>query len=321
MSNTTTRRPVVLITGGAGFIGSTLALRLADRCDVRIFDTFARNAMAGTGLEAHPAVTLVRGDVLDGDGVAAAMQGVDQVYHLASIAGVATVLNHPVRTMRVAIQGTFAVLDAAIAQPVPPRVVVFSTSEVYGRQARNVSESDDTAVGPVSQSRWTYASAKLAVEHVAHAFGREHGLKVATVRPFNVYGPRQVGEGAIHHFVRKALLGEPLVVHNDGAQLRSWLFVDDMVTGTIATMERDEAVGQAFNLGNPQATVSVRELAELVVEVSGSSSPIVSESRDYPDIEVRIPSIDRARTLLGFAPEVDLRAGIERTIAWYRTGA
>jgi nucleoside-diphosphate-sugar epimerase len=111
------------------------------------------------------------------------------------------------------------------------------------------------------------------------------------------------------------------VVHNDGAQLRSWLFVDDMVTGTIATMERDEAVGQAFNLGNPEATVSVRELAELVVEVSGSSSPIVSESRDYPDIEVRIPSIDHARALLGFAPEVDLRAGIERTVAWYRTGA
>jgi nucleoside-diphosphate-sugar epimerase len=176
-------------------------------------------------------------------------------------------------------------------------------------------------VGPVSQSRWTYASAKLAVEHLAHAFGREQGLQVATVRPFNVCGPRQVGEGAIHHFVRKALLGEPLVVHNDGAQLRSWLFVDDMVTGTIATMERDEAVGQAFNLGNPEATVSVRELAELVVEVSGSSSPIVSESRDYPDIEVRIPSIDHARALLGFAPEVDLRAGIERTVAWYRTGA
>lgn len=130
-----------------------------------------------------------------------------------------------------------------------------------------------------------------------------------------------MGEGAIHHFVRKALLGEPLVVHNDGSQVRSWLFVDDMVTGTIATMERDEAVGQAFNLGNPDATVSVRELAEMVVSVSGSSSPIVSEARDYPDIEVRIPSIDRARVLLGFAPEVDLRTGIERTIAWYRTGA
>lgn len=321
MGHSETRRPVVLITGGAGFIGSTLALRLAERCDVRIFDSFARNALAGTALEAHPAVTMIRGDVLDPESVGAAMKGVDQVYHLASIAGVGTVLHHPVRTMRVAIQGTFEVLDAAIAQAEPPRVVVFSTSEVYGRQARDVAESNDTSVGPVSQSRWTYASAKLAVEHLSHAFGREHGLQVATVRPFNVYGPRQVGEGAIHHFVRKALLGEPLVVHNDGAQLRSWLYVDDMVSGTIATMEHPAAVGQAFNLGNPLATVSVRELADLVVEVSGSASKVVSEPRDYPDIEVRIPNIDSARSLLGFAPTVDLREGIARTVAWYRAGA
>lgn len=321
MGHSETRRPVVLITGGAGFIGSTLALRLAERCDVRIFDSFARNALAGTSLEAHPAVTMIRGDVLDPESVGAAMKGVDQVYHLASIAGVGTVLHHPVRTMRVAIQGTFEVLDAAVAQAEPPRVVVFSTSEVYGRQARDVAESNDTSVGPVSQSRWTYASAKLAVEHLSHAFGREHGLQVATVRPFNVYGPRQVGEGAIHHFVRKALLGEPLVVHNDGAQLRSWLYVDDMVSGTIATMEHPAAVGQAFNLGNPLATVSVRELADLVVEVSGSASKVVSEPRDYPDIEVRIPNIDSARSLLGFAPTVDLREGIARTVAWYRAGA
>lgn len=318
---TETDRPVVLITGGAGFIGSTLALRLADRAEVRVFDSFARNALSGTALEAHPAVKLIRGDVLDPESVAAAMVGVDQVYHLASIAGVGTVLHHPVRTMRVAIQGTFEVLDAAVAQPKPPRVVVFSTSEVYGRQARDVSELGDTSVGPVSQSRWTYASAKLAVEHLTHAFGREHGLQVATVRPFNVYGPRQVGEGAIHHFVRKALLGEPLVVHNDGSQLRSWLYVDDMVSGTIATMEHPAAAGHAFNLGNPAATVSVRELAELVVAVAGSSSPVISEPRDYPDIEVRIPNIDRARTLLGFEPLVGLRQGIEKTVAWYRTGA
>lgn len=138
MSSSPTRRPVVLITGGAGFIGSTLALRLAARCDVRIFDTFARNALAGTGLDAHPAVTLLRGDVLDGAGVAAAMQGVDQVYHLASIAGVGTVLNHPVRTMRVAIQGTFSVLDAAIAQPVPPRVVVFHLGSLRAAGAKCV---------------------------------------------------------------------------------------------------------------------------------------------------------------------------------------
>lgn len=318
MQQSPASRRTVLITGGAGFIGSTLAQQLADRCEVRIFDSFARNALAGTALEGHPAVRLIKGDVLDGAGLREAMIGVDEVYHLASVAGVATVLHHPVRTMRVALQGTFEVLDAALSMPVPPRLVVFSTSEVYGRMARNVAESDDTSVGPVAESRWTYASAKLAVEHLTHAFGREHGLRVTTVRPFNVYGPRQVGEGAIHHFVRRALAGEPLVVHNDGGQLRSWLYVDDMVRGTIAAMERPAGIGEAFNLGNPAATVTVRELAELVVRVSGSDSPIVSEPRDYPDIEVRIPEIGKAGSLLGFVPQVGLEAGIARTIAWYR---
>lgn len=318
MTTTPTPSRTVLITGGAGFIGSTLAQQLCGRSEVRIFDSFARNALAGTGLEGHPNVRLIKGDVLDGAGVRAAMEGVHEVYHLASVAGVATVLHHPVRTMRVALQGTFEVLDAAVSMPEPPRVVVFSTSEVYGRNARDVAETDDTSVGPVAESRWTYASAKLAVEHLTHAFGREHGLAATTVRPFNVYGPRQVGEGAIHHFVRRALAGEPLVVHNDGTQLRSWLYVDDMVRGTIAAMERPEAVGQAFNLGNPGATVSVRELAELVARVANASSPIISEPRDYPDIEVRIPEIDKAAALLGFDPEVGLEEGIARTIAWYR---
>jgi nucleoside-diphosphate-sugar epimerase len=226
--------PVALITGGAGFIGSTLAQRLVNTHRVRLLDSMHRNALEGTGLDTHPNVELVRGDVCDRETVRAAMRDAESVYHLASIAGVGTVLHHPVRTMRVAIQGTFEVFDAAVAMPRPPRLVAFSTSEVYGRQARQVRESDDTPVGPVSQSRWTYASAKLAVEHLAHAFGREFGLEVATIRPFNVYGPRQVGEGAIHNFVKRAIAGEPLVVYNDGAQIRSWAYVDDVVDGAIA---------------------------------------------------------------------------------------
>jgi len=194
---------------------------------------------------------------------------------------------------------------------------VFSTSEIYGRFAWNVCERDPTPIGPVEESRWSYACAKIATEHLAMAYHREFELPVVTIRPFNVYGPGQIGEGAVHHFVRRALAREPITVNNDGRQLRSWCFIDDMVAGTVAALEHDAAVGEAFNIGNPTATLTVLRLAELVNRLAGSDSPIVFRARDYPDVETRVPSIDKARTLLGFEPTIGLEEGIRRTLRAY----
>jgi nucleoside-diphosphate-sugar epimerase len=138
------------------------------------------------------------------------------------------------------------------------------------------------------------------------------------VRPFNIYGPGQVGEGAIHRFIVQALRGEDLTIHNDGSQIRAWCYIDDMVEGLLACLERSEAVGQSFNIGNPRSVVTIYNLARQIVRLCESASRIVFVPWESADVELRIPNIDKARRLLGYEPEVDLEEGLLRTIEWYR---
>jgi nucleoside-diphosphate-sugar epimerase len=307
----------VLITGGAGFIGSHLAERLVRRDHVVVFDNFRRDALSAAGLADHSRVTVVRGDVLDADALARAAAGCDAIVHMASIAGVDTVLKNPVLTMRVAMRGTENALEAAAANRVT-RFIDFSTSEVFGRFAYHVTEFDSTTLGAVGEARWTYAVAKLATEHLALSYHKELGVPTCSIRPFNIYGPRQVGEGAIHHFIRRALAGEPLVIHNDGAQIRAWCYIDDIIDAIVLALEKDEAVGHAFNIGNPRSTVTIYNLAREIVRLSSSRSPLEFRAWPHPDVEIRVPAVEKARELLGFNARVDLEEGLLRTIQWYR---
>ena len=308
----------VLITGGAGFIGTHLCQALCGDNQVVVLDNLRRNALQVAGLDKSPRVELRVGDVTDAGAVRAAVEGCTHVVHLASIAGVDTVMKHPVTTMRTALLGTSNVLEAALAAGCMERVIDFSTSEVFGRHAFNVTEGDVTSLGAVGEARWTYAVSKLATEHLTFNYHKEHGLPTCSVRPFNIYGPRQVGEGAVHHFILRALRGEPLRVHNDGGQIRAWCYVDDIVAGTLLTLEHAGAVGHAFNIGNPRSTVTIYNLARDVIRLAGSSSRIELVRWDFPDVELRIPNIDKARDILGYEPRVDLEEGLLRTIAWYR---
>lgn len=308
----------VLITGGAGFIGSTLASWLADRNKVVILDNLHRNALGGTGLEGHPHVTVLRGDVLDPHSVHRAIRGATVVVHCAAIAGVDTVLREPTKTMRVNIIGTYNLLEAAVASGGIRRFVDFSTSEVFGAYAYKVREGDTTTLGAVGEARWTYAVSKLATEHMAHTYHREFGLPTVAVRPFNIYGPRQVGEGAIHHFILRAIRGEDLTVHNDGSQIRAWCYVDDIVEGVVRALLKEDAVGHSFNIGNPRSTITIYNLAREVVRLAGSSSKVRHVKWDFPDVELRIPDVQKAREILEFEPQVDLEEGLARTIDWYR---
>jgi UDP-glucuronate decarboxylase len=159
---------------------------------------------------------------------------------------------------------------------------------------------------------------KLAGEHLTYSYHKQYGLRSVTVRPFNVYGPGQVGEGAIHHFVVRAIRNQPLIIHGDGDQIRSWCYIDDMVDGILLCLEKEEAIGEVFNIGNPRVTITILGLAEKVIQLAGSSSQIIHVPKKYVDVELRIPSIEKARTLLGFEPKVDLNEGIKRTIEWYK---
>ena len=308
----------ILITGGAGFIGSHLAEQLLADNYVVVLDIFRRDALSTAGLSDHPRLSVIRGDVLDAKCVAQAMAGCDSVVHMASIAGVDTVMKNPVLTMQVAMLGTMNVLEAAKNQGGVERVIDFSTSEVFGRYAYQVTEFDSTVLGAVGEARWTYAVAKLATEHLALNYHKEFGLPTCSIRPFNIYGPRQVGEGAIHHFIRRALAGDPLIVHNDGSQIRAWCYIDDIITAIIACLERPSAVGHAFNVGNPRSTVTIYNLAREIVRLSSSSSAI--EFREWPhaDVEIRVPAIAKAQERLDFKATIDLEEGLLRTILWYR---
>ncbi len=311
----------VLITGGAGFIGSHLVKALAADNEVVILDTLRRNALQPAGLDKHPNVTLQQGDVLDYRQVQQAMSGCTHCVHLASIAGVDTVMKNPVTTMRVSMLGTSNVLEAAMFAGNLERVVDFSTSEVFGSHAYNVSEGDVTTLGAVGEARWTYAVSKLATEHLAFNYFKQYELPTCSVRPFNIYGPMQVGEGAVHHFIVRAIKDEPIIVHNDGGQIRAWCYVDDIIEGTLTALVHPDAVGHAFNIGNPRSTVTIYNLAREILRLSGSSSPIEFKEWPFADVELRIPNITKARKLLGFEPKVDLEEGLEQTIAWYRQKA
>lgn len=311
----------ILLTGGAGFIGTTVARLLADANEVVLFDNLHHDALTNTDLASHPNVTFRQGDILDLEALRAAAEGATHMVHMAAIAGVATVLKSPVRTMRVNLLGTANVAEVAQATPGLERLVDFSTSEVFGRHAYKVEETHETSGGQVGEARWSYAVSKLAGEYFLHAYFEEHGLPVAVVRPFNIYGPNQIGVGAIHHFVRHAIAGEEITVHNDGAQIRAWCYIDDIAHAVVEILENPAAVGQSFNIGNPRSVCTTYDLALRIKRLAGSDSPVVFRPLEYSDVEIRIPDITRAREVLGWEPEVDLDEGLERTIAWYRASA
>jgi nucleoside-diphosphate-sugar epimerase len=308
----------VLITGGAGFIGTALCRRLVPNNRIRILDSLRRNALSEAGLDRHPNVELRVGDVRDEGAVREALQDVDYVVHMASIAGVDTVRKDPIATMEVSLLGTMHVLRAAHAQGDIKRVIDFSTSEVFGSYAFRVREADVTSLGAVGEARWTYAVSKLATEHLAHNYFRQHGLPTVSIRPFNIYGPGQVGEGAVHAFAVRALKNEPLLIHNEGDQIRSWCYIDDIVDGIELCLERPEAAGESFNIGNPRSTVTIYQLAKLVIAAAESRSELQFVDWNFADVELRVPDVKKAEQRLGFRAKIDLDVGLQRTLDWYR---
>ena len=303
----------IFITGGAGFISNTLIRHYIDRNKITVYDNFHRDTLSGSSVDGHPNLKVCRGDVLDYPALEAAMKGAEVVIHAAAIAGIDTVVKDPVRTMRVNMIGTANALEAARINGIKERMIEFSTSEVFGSMAFRSAEGDQTVSGSAGEARWTYAVSKLAGEHLAHAYFAQYGLPVVTVRPFNVYGPGQTGEGAIQIFIKKALLNEDIFINGDGAQIRAWCYVDDFVDCIIRCLENPAAVGESFNIGNARAVMTTLGLAQTVCRVLNSKSKIQHRPALSADIAIRIPSVEKTEQVLGFKAKVDLEEGILRT--------
>jgi UDP-glucose 4-epimerase len=309
----------IFITGGAGFIANTLISRLVNSNRLVVYDNFHRDTLTSSAYANHENIQVVKGDVLDADALHKAMKGADIVVHAAGIAGIDTVIKDPVRTMRVNMIGTANALEAARLNNVKDRFIDFSTSEIFGSMAYKSSEEDNTVAGSAGEARWVYAVSKLAGEHLAHAYYKQYGLPAVTVRPFNVYGPGQTGEGALQVFIKKALKNEEIFVNGDGTQIRAWCYVSDFVDCLMLCLEKKEAIGHSFNLGNARAVMTTLGLAQTICRVLGSSSRISHRPALSADIELRIPSVKKSEEILGFKAKVDLEEGIAKTAEWFKT--
>ena len=308
----------IFITGGAGFIANTIISRLVENNKIVVYDNFHRDTLSSSVYANHQNISIIKGDVLDLTALTNAMAGSDIVIHAAGIAGIDTVIKDPVKTMRVNMIGTANALEAAHINNVTDRFIDFSTSEIFGSYAFKSNESDNTVAGSAGEARWTYAVSKLAGEHLAHAYFKKYNLPTVTVRPFNVYGSGQTGEGAIQIFIKKALNNEDIVINGDGNQIRAWCYVDDFVDCIMLALEEKKAIGESFNIGNARAVTTILGLAETVLRVLKSDSKIIFKDALSADVELRIPSVEKAKTILGFKSKVDLEEGILATAKWMK---
>ena len=308
----------IFITGGAGFIANTIIKNLISNNQIIAFDNFHRDTLSQSDYANHKNLSIVKGDVLDKEFLFDSMKGADIVVHAAGIAGIDTVILDPVRTMSVNMIGTANALEAALMNKVKDRFVDFSTSEIFGSMAYKSTEESDTVAGSAGEARWVYAVSKLAGEHLAHAYYKQYGLPVVTIRPFNVYGPGQTGEGALQIFIKRALKNEDIYINGDGSQIRAWCYVDDFVDCIMRCIEDPKAIGESFNIGNARAVITILGLAQTVCRVLNSKSKIVFKDQLSADIELRIPSVEKSAKVLGFKAKVDLDEGIEKTAAWIK---
>ena len=303
-----------LITGGAGFIGSHLADHLLGRGDqVVLLDDLSTGRVTNIEhLNDRTGAEFVLGSILDTELVDEAVARVDAVFHLAAAVGVNLIVKKPLESLMTNIRGTETVIE--MAHKYDKRLLVMSTSEIYGKNTSDsLSEEDDRILGSPLKSRWSYSEAKAIDEILAYTYWREKGLETVIIRLFNTVGPRQTGSYGmvIPRFVGQALRNEPITVFGDGNQTRCFCHVGDVVEGLVALSEHPEAFGKVFNLGGGEE-VSIRELAERVIELAGSQSSLefipydTAYEAGFEDMERRVPNTTRAMQLVGFEPSASL---------------
>jgi UDP-glucose 4-epimerase len=317
----------VLITGGAGFIGSHLSdALLAEGHRVHVIDDLSTGSITNIAhLKAHPGFSYTI-DTVDNESLLAELvDQADAVVHLAAAVGVKKIVEEPVATIENNVHGTEVVLRQANKKK--KLVLIASTSEVYGKSTSvPFSEDQDLVMGPTHKHRWAYACSKAIDEFLGLAYHKEKRLPVIIVRLFNTVGPRQSGQYGmvIPNFVRQALLGHPITVHGDGTQSRSFTYVGDVVRALIALLQEPKAVGQVFNIGNGEE-ITINALAEKVKAMAGSSSEIVRIPYDqayesgFEDMPRRVPDITKIRNLVGYEPRIGLDQILTEVIAFMRS--
>jgi nucleoside-diphosphate-sugar epimerase len=313
----------VLITGGAGFVGSHLSEALLDRGDdVYVLDDLSTGSIENIAhLKSNSKFHYTIDSVTNEPILAELIDRCDTVVHLAAAVGVKLIVEQPVRTIETNVHGTEVVLK--IANKKKKLVLIASTSEVYGKSTVVPFKEDaDLVLGPTSKHRWAYACSKMIDEFLALAYWKERKLPVIIVRLFNTVGPRQTGQYGmvVPNFVQQALAGRPITVFGDGTQSRSFTYVGDVVRAVVALIDEPRAVGHVFNIGNGNE-ITIGDLALRIKQMTGSQSPIVRIPYDqayeegFEDMPRRVPDISKIRALVGYEPTVELDEILTRVIA------
>lgn len=317
----------VLITGGAGFIGSHLSERHLSYGDsVSIIDNLSTGSIDNLqNIEGHENFKVVIGDVLNEHEVRPLVDECDMIYHLAAAVGVNFIIENPLTSLISNIRGTEIILE--LANEKKKKVILASTSEIYGKKNGQIpfSEDSDRILGPTTVIRWNYSTSKAVDELFALAYWREKRLPCVIVRPFNVIGPRQSGHYGmvVPRFVKQALLGHPITVYGDGEQRRCWTYIDDALDGLVGLANKDSAVGEIFNLGSHFET-SIKDLAFRVKELTSSDSEVEFVPYDqawpkgtYEDLMYRAPDLSKIRECVGYDPRVSLDNALKKIIKYY----
>ncbi|MFA6599677.1 MAG: GDP-mannose 4,6-dehydratase [Candidatus Omnitrophota bacterium] len=319
----------VLITGGAGFIGSHLVEELLQRGhEVSILDNLSTGRMENIAhLEKNEKFHVVIGDILNATLVDKLIERADWVFHLAAAVGVQLIVKDPIGVLTTNIKGSENVIETAYRYH--RKILIASTSEIYGKNSKGpLKEEDDRILGSTTKSRWSYSTSKAVDEILAYTYWKEKKLPSIIVRLFNTVGPRQTGHYGmvVPRFVDQALKGKDITVYGDGNQTRCFLYVKDVTKAMIKLMEDPAAVGQVFNLGSQQE-VSIRELAEKVIQMTGSSSRIVYIPYDqayeegFEDMQRRVPDTSKAAKAIGFKPTADLEKILQMVIEEFKSTA
>ena len=306
----------ILIIGGCGFIGSAIIDRYYKDNKIVVLDN---SPFKGSSLDLRNLSTdnikYIQGDATDYNIIMSLDKDFDYIVHASAILGIKKVVVEPINTIMTNINSCYNALELASCQTNLKKFLTFSTSEIYGINAKQPVESEPSVIEPAVEGRWCYAASKTVSEHLAFGYNREKNVPVIIIRPFNVFGEYRKGSNAMTTFINKALKGEDIYIDGDGKQVRAWCYIEDFIDGLTAALE-SEYTSEIFNLGNPYNEITIEELAKRVVKITNSQSKIIITNSTEPDVKFRSVCIDKAKKILGYTPKITVDDGIRKVYKW-----
>ncbi len=320
----------ILVTGGAGFIGSHLVDSLIEKNEVTVLDDLSSGNIQY--IKDHlqkKNFTFIEGGIMDKKIVKKAAKDVNIIVHEAAVVGVKKYVENPLKVILTNTFGTHNLVEVALKEPVE-LFLLASTSEVYGKNVNMpLSENSDRILGPTNIFRWCYSTTKALDEHMLFAYHHQNGLPITILRYFNAYGPRQESSdygAVIPIFIKRVLSGKPPLIHGDGKQTRGFTYITDVVNGTLLALENEQGIGEIFNIGNEEE-ITINQLADLILELTDTLNKIKPKhisykefyGDSYEDTLRRVADIGKARKILNYEPKITLKDGLKKTIDWYKS--